>query len=68
LSEGWIPYPVVIIIGWSASTTILMAKRYGHIGHIALRDATEVVGNREIEVGSLKNSPKSEVEETVVVQ
>src|SRR5262249_171456 len=31
--EGGIPYPVVAsIMGWSASTSIRMAKRYGHIG------------------------------------
>ena len=45
-----------------------MAKRYGHIGHRALRDAMDVLGSREIEAGSLKKSPKSAEDQIVVVQ
>ena len=30
-------------MGWSASTTAAMAKRYGHIGEAALRRAVEVL-------------------------
>jgi hypothetical protein len=31
------------IMGWSASTTVRMAKRYGHIGHNAQRLAVDVL-------------------------
>lgn len=48
--EGGVPLPVVAsILGWSAGTTARMAKRYGHIGHTAQRDA----------VGVLEKSAKS---------
>ena len=30
-------------MGWSASTTAAMTKRYGHIGEAALRSAVEVL-------------------------
>jgi len=68
LLEGGVPYPVVAtIMGWSAATAIRMAKRYGHIGQKAMRDAMEVLGRYEISPGSPKNSPKSEnVQETRV--
>jgi integrase len=47
LLEAGIPYPVVAnIMGWSAATAIRMAKRYGHIGHKAMRDAMEVLGDK----------------------
>ena len=45
LLEAGIPYPVVAsMMGWSAATAIRMAKRYGHIGSKALRDAADVLG------------------------
>lgn len=60
LLEAGIPYPVVAsMMGWSAATAIRMAKRYGHIGSHALREAADVLGRIEIPVGSLKKSPKS---------
>jgi len=60
LLEAGIPYPVVAsMMGWSAATAIRMAKRYGHIGSHALREAADVLGRFEIPVGSLKKSPKS---------
>ena len=38
--EAGVPFSVVAeIMGWSPSTTIRMAKRYGHIGNKARRDA-----------------------------
>lgn len=38
--ERGVPLPVVAsILGWSAATTIRMAKRYGHIGNDALSNA-----------------------------
>jgi integrase len=42
--EGGVPFPVVAeIMGWSASTAIRMAKRYGHIGQRARMDAVAVL-------------------------
>ena len=32
---------VASVMGWSASTTAMMAKRYGHIGHEAQRKALD---------------------------
>ena len=69
LLEGGIPYPVVAsMMGWSAATAIRMAKRYGHIGSKALRDAADVLGGVKIEPASLKKSPKSQEAENVSVQ
>lgn len=69
LLEAGIPYPVVAsMMGWSAATAIRMAKRYGHIGSHALREAADVLGKAEIPVGSLKKSPKSAEAENVAVQ
>lgn len=68
LLEAGVPYPVVAsMMGWSAATAIRMAKRYGHIGSQALRDAADVLGGVKIELGSLKKSPKSAEAENVVV-
>ena len=67
--EGGTPYPVVAsIMGWSAATAIRMAKRYGHIGSKALRDAADVLGRVGIGVESLKKTPKSMEAEIVSVQ
>ena len=42
--EGGVPFSVVAsIMGWSASTTVRMSKRYGHIGEAAQRRAVEVL-------------------------
>jgi hypothetical protein len=30
-------------MGWSTATTVRMAKRYGHVGHAALRSAVESI-------------------------
>ena len=69
LLEGGIPYPVVAsMMGWSAATAIRMAKRYGHIGSNALRDAADVLGGLGIPAGFLKKSPKSPEAQDVAVQ
>jgi len=40
--EGGVPFPVVSdVMGWSPSTAIRMAKRYGHIGNAARREAVD---------------------------
>jgi hypothetical protein len=39
-TEAGVSFPIVAsLLGWSASTTEKMAKRYGHIGNDAHRDA-----------------------------
>ena len=59
LLEGGIPYPVVAsMMGWSASTAIRMAKRYGHIGSQALRDAADVSRRGENSRGVPQKVPK----------
>jgi integrase len=69
LLEGGIPYPVVAsMMGWSAATAIRMAKRYGHIGSKALRDAADVLEGVKIPLGSLKKSPKSPEVKSVALQ
>jgi hypothetical protein len=69
LLEAGIPYPVMAsMMGWSAATTIRMAKRYGHIGSHALREAADVLGRFGIPLGSLKKSPKSGEVKNVAVQ
>ena len=43
--EAGVPFIVVSdIMGWSASTAVRMAKRYGHIGHTARREAIDKLG------------------------
>ena len=51
---------VAKIVGWSASTMVLMAKRYGHFSLNDLRGAVESISNSKIEAGSLVISPVSE--------
>jgi integrase len=42
--EGGVPLSVVAsILGWSPATTARMAKRYGHIGQVAMRQAVYVL-------------------------
>jgi len=58
--EGGVPFPVLaMVMGWSPATTVRMAKRYGHIGHAALRSAMEVLSapakNLENPAGSFDN-------------
>lgn len=44
--EAGVPFQVVSnVLGWSPSTAIRMAKRYGHIGDKARRDAIEKLGS-----------------------
>jgi len=42
--EAGTPLSVVAtIMGWSPSTTVRMARRYGHIGQAAQREAVEAL-------------------------
>jgi integrase len=53
---------VAKIVGWSGSTMVLMARRYGHFTLNELRDAVESASGGRIEAGSLVFSPVSEKE------
>jgi len=45
--EGGVPLSVVAsILGWSPATTARMAKRYGHIGQVAQRQAVAVLDRK----------------------
>jgi hypothetical protein len=47
--EAGVPFSVVSeIMGWSASTAVRMAKRYGHIGQTARREAIKKLGEATI--------------------
>jgi len=47
--EAGVPFSVVSeIMGWSASTAVRMAKRYGHIGHSARRDAVDKLASASV--------------------
>jgi hypothetical protein len=50
---------VAKIVGWSASTMVLMAKRYGHFTLDDLRGAVESISGGGIDAGSLVFSPVS---------
>jgi integrase len=43
--EAGVPFSVIaVIMGWSPSTAVRMARRYGHIGHSARKDAVTKLG------------------------
>ena len=59
--EGGIPFSVIAtIMGWSASTTVRMSKRYGHIGQAAQRRAVEVLCEAVSEGDGAQNGAQSE--------
>jgi Phage integrase family len=59
--EAGVPFSVVAtIMGWSASTTVRMAKRYGHIGQIAQRLAVETLCEPVSATGGAQNGAQSE--------
>jgi hypothetical protein len=49
---------VASILGWSPATTARMAKRYGHIGQVALRQAVAVLDVKVKRPRSSKKGPK----------
>jgi integrase len=51
---------VAKIVGWSGSTMVLMAKRYGHFSLNDLRGAVESISGGEFKAESLVFSPVSE--------
>lgn len=61
--EAGVPFSVVAsIMGWSASTTVRMAKRYGHIGDRAQRLAVDALLGIP-QQGGAQNRAQSEVAE-----
>ena len=57
--EAGVPLSVVAtIMGWSAATTVRMAKRYGHIGQAAQRQAVEALCGADFESKSPQKSPQ----------
>ena len=57
--EGGVPLSVVgSILGWSPATTARMAKRYGHIGQVAQRQAVAVLDAKVKKARSEKTSKK----------
>jgi integrase len=59
--EAGVPFSVVAsIMGWSASTTVRMAKRYGHIGDVAQRLAVNKLCEPVSESGVAQNGAQSE--------
>jgi integrase len=62
--EAGVPFSVVAsIMGWSASTTVRMAKRYGHIGDRAQRLAVDALCEPISESGVAQNRAQSENEQ-----
>ena len=60
LSSGVPIAKVAKIVGWSGSTMVLMAKRYGHFSLNELRDAVESASGAKVDAGTLVFSPVSE--------
>jgi integrase len=58
--EGGVPLSVVgSILGWSPATTARMAKRYGHIGQIAQRQAVAILDPKKGRKGRPKKPPEA---------
>jgi len=60
LEEG-VPFSVVAtIMGWSPSTTVRMARRYGHIGQTAQRHAVNALKGADFEGDGAQNWAQSQ--------
>jgi integrase len=58
--EAGVPFSVMAsIMGWSASTTVRMAKRYGHIGQVAQRRAVDALCEAVSERDGAQNGAQS---------
>ena len=69
--EAGVPFSVVaVIMGWSASSAIRMAKRYGHIGHAARREAVEKLSQSgaDIDAEGVQKWVQSQITRTSGVQ
>ena len=59
--ERGVPLAVVAsVLGWSTATTVRMAKRYGHIGHVAQRQAVSVLDRVQTEGDGAQNEAQFE--------
>ena len=59
--EAGVPFSVVAtIMGWSASSTVRMAKRYGHIGQAAQRQAVAALSGADFEGDGAQNWAQSQ--------
>ena len=59
--EAGVPFSVVAtIMGWSASTTVRMSKRYGHIGQNAQRRAVDALCEAVSEGDGAQNRAQQE--------
>ena len=59
--EGGAPLSVVAsILGWSAATTVRMAKRYGHIGQVAQRQAVKLLDAKPKKTGKTSAKPRAD--------
>jgi integrase len=62
LLEGGVPFSVLAqIMGWSASATVSMAKRYGHIGDASLRQAMALLDRPASVVQQPPGKPPSDL-------
>jgi len=58
--EAGVPFSVVAtIMGWSPSTTVRMAKRYGHIGQAAQREAVKALNGAGFQAAWAQNWAQS---------
>ena len=63
--EGGVPLSVVAsILGWSAATTTRMAKRYGHIGQVAQRQAVAIL-DKPIKKAKVSRTPRQPMPDRV---
>ncbi len=59
--EAGVPFSVVAtIMGWSASTTVRMARRHGHIGQVTQRQAVNALKGADFEADGAQNWAVSE--------
>jgi integrase len=61
--EAGIPFSVVAtIMGWSASTTVRMTRRYGHIGQASQRHAVNALNHAGIQDDGAQNWAQSQTQ------
>ena len=59
--EAGAPLSVVaVIMGWSAATTVRLARRYGHIGQAAQREAIQALSGSDFSSDRVQNWVQSE--------
>ncbi len=67
--EAGIPFSVVAsVMGWSASTTVRMAKRYGHTGQEAQKQAVAVLSGAGFAVSGAQNWAQSQSDDANAVR